>query len=297
MTNNTARRLDRARRDVRRVRPERRQDSIPRPFLKWVGGKGQLLDRLRPHIPARFGAYHEPFVGGGALFFALWRDRRVFETPAYLSDVNPELVDTYRALRDDVDSVIKALRGHHYEERYYYDTRALDPWQMPRADRAARMIYLNRSGFNGLYRVNKSGGFNVPFGRYTNPTICDEANLRAVSAALSSAAIMNDPFDGIVERARPGDLVYLDPPYVPVSRTSNFVSYAKTGFTTDDQETLATAVETLVDRGVFVMLSNSDTPWVRKRYCDLDVHRVPARRNINCNAKSRGPVNEVVVVG
>jgi len=265
--------------------------------LKWVGGKGQLLDRILPHMPASFGAYHEPFVGGGALFFGLWRDRRVVDKPVVLSDVNPELVDTYCALRDEVEAVIEALETHYYDETYYYDVRSVDPWTLSRAERAARMIFLNRSGFNGLYRVNKKGKFNVPFGRYTNPTICDELNLRAVSQALAHADIVNDGFTGVLERAESGDLVYFDPPYVPVSSTSNFVSYAKGGFTSDDQERLASVVETLIDRGVHVVLSNSETPWVKKRYRDLDVHRVPARRNINSNAARRGPVGEVVVVG
>ena len=294
---NTARSLARrGARAPRRVDRAAQQATTPRPFLKWVGGKGQLLQRLLPNIPEGFGNYHEPFVGGGALFFALTRERKLVRKQANLSDVNEELIDTYRALRDSVDDVIEALAQHRYESEYYYEVRAVDPWGLTRAERAARMIFLNRCGFNGLYRVNKSGQFNVPFGRYTNPKICDDENLRAVSKGLRGVSIEHRPFMSVGQRAEAGDVVYFDPPYVPVSPTANFTSYAQNGFSETDQESLARLVERLCDRGVHVMLSNSDTPWVRERYAQFDVHRVPARRNINSNAHRRGPVGEVVVL-
>ena len=297
---NTARPLKRTPvRQPRRLRPASSpaQHAMPRPFVKWVGGKGQLLERLLQRIPSDFGAYHEPFVGGGALFFGLWRQRRLQRRPAYLADINAELIDTYRALRDEVEDVMEALTVHHYDQEYYYDVRALDPWTMSRPERAARMIFLNRCGFNGLYRVNQRGKFNVPFGRYSNPNICDRENLTAVSRALDGVTLLNSPFSSVIDRAQPEDVVYFDPPYVPLSRTSNFVSNANRGFGEREQDTLAKTFETLVERGVYVVLSNSDTPWVRDRYEAFDLDRFPARRNINCNASRRGPVGEVLVVG
>jgi DNA adenine methylase len=278
------------------LKRRRRHSVTPRPFLKWVGGKGQLLDQIFEQLPSRFRRYHEPFTGGGAVFFGLWRSGRLAKKKAYLSDVNPELVDTYNSIKTQVEDVIEALSVHHYDSDYYYEVRAQDPWTLTRPQRAARMIFLNRCGFNGLYRVNKKGKFNVPFGRYVNPLICDEANLRQVSNTLQKAIIKNQGFETIVDRAQTGDLVYFDPPYVPVSGTSNFVSYAKAGFTQDDQEHLATIVETLSDKGVHVILSNSAAPWVVDRYSKFDVNIVPARRSINSKASQRGPVGEVVVV-
>ena len=264
--------------------------------MKWVGGKGQLLEQIFEQLPERFRRYHEPFTGGGAVFFGLARSGKLAKKRAYLSDVNPELVDTYQSIKIEVDDVIEALQAHHYDSDYYYEVRAQDPWTLSRPERAARMIFLNRCGFNGLYRVNKKGQFNVPFGRYVNPLICDEANLRQVSNALKKAVIKNQGFETIVERAQTGDLVYFDPPYVPVSDTANFVSYAKGGFSQDDQEKLACIVEELSDKGVHVILSNSDAPWVVDRYSKFDVNIVPARRSINSKASKRGPVGEVVVV-
>lgn len=265
--------------------------------MKWVGGKTQLLPELLANAPEQFRAYHEPFMGGAALFFALVRQERLGRRRAFLSDVNRELVDTYVAIRDEVEAVISALEQHAYEREHYYQVRALDPWAMRSAERAARLLYLNRTGFNGLYRVNRQGEFNVPFGRYTSPRICDAENLRAVSRALSGVAIEHRPFHGVVERAQPGDLVYFDPPYVPLSPTASFVSYAQGGFALEDQERLASVFDALAERGVRVMLSNSDTSWVRDRYARHRVHSVLARRNVNSKASARGPVGEVLVVG
>lgn len=269
----------------------------PRPFVKWVGGKTQLLGTLFDLMPARFTAYHEAFVGGGALFFGLTRADRLGNAKVFLSDVNQELISTYAAIRDDVANVIRALGQHPHDRDHYYALRAADPWSLPASARAARLLYLNRTGFNGLYRVNQSGGFNVPFGRYDNPKICDAENLLAVSKALRTASIEHRPFQTVLERASRGDFVYFDPPYVPVSATSSFVGYAKGGFNLDAQEQLATVFDTLVRRGVHVMLSNSDAPWVRNRYRDHQVVRVAARRNVNSKGADRGPVGEVVVVG
>jgi len=269
----------------------------PRPFLKWAGGKTQLIPQLVPKRPASFGAYHEPFVGGGALFFALHRAGLLEGKQVVLSDVNDELIDTYTAIRNQVARVIDLLKEHQdkHDKDYYYEIRDLKLTH--KAERAARMIYLNKTGFNGLYRVNRKGQFNVPLGRYVNPTICDEENLRAASRALRQAEIETTPFDAVLKRARRGDFVYFDPPYVPVSDTANFVGYAKDGFGRADQKSLAQLFRELKRRGVHVMLSNSDTPEVEKLYKGLRQDRVLARRQVNSRKDRRGPVGELVVLG
>jgi DNA adenine methylase len=270
--------------------------DVPRPFVKWVGGKTQLLAELFRLLPERFGDYHEPFMGGGAVFFGLSRHGALDGRRVSLSDVNRELVATYQAIRDDVSSVIRALSAHAYDKDHYYAVRGEDPWRLGAAARAARLVFLNRSGFNGLYRVNRRGEFNVPFGRYDNPRIVDEENLLAVSRALSAATVEHRDFETVIDRAEKGDLVYFDPPYVPVSATASFVGYAQGGFDMEAQERLGDVVDTLARRGVSVLLSNSDVPWMHTRYKQYRVERVLARRNVNSRASSRGPVGEVVVV-
>ncbi len=266
--------------------PER---PAPRPFLKWVGGKGQLLDQLWPLLPSMFGRYFEPFVGGGALFFARRPPR------AALTDVNTELIDCYRAIRDSVEEVIKALRKHDYEPNHYYAVRAVEPKNLGLAERAARTIFLNKTGFNGLYRVNAAGKFNVPFGRYTNPQFCDEDNLRSCSLALQGVAIRVRNFEAVARDAKPGDFVYFDPPYVPVSETSDFTSYVPGGFSWKQHEKLADVFRQLSRSGVYAMLSNSDTRAVRELYAGFSVHEVSATRSVNSNATRRGRVAEVVI--
>jgi DNA adenine methylase len=261
----------------------------PRPFLKWVGGKGQLLDQLRPLLPPMFGRYFEPFVGGGALFFA----RR--PPHASLRDVNEELIDCYCAIRDCVDDVITALRKHDYERDYYYAVRDWEPKALPPAKRAARTIFLNKTGFNGLYRVNRAGKFNVPFGRYTDPRFCDDDNLRCCSLALQGVDIRVRRFEAIVDDAKPGDFVYFDPPYVPVSETSDFTSYVAGGFSWKEHEKLADVFRRLSGKRVYAMLSNSDTRAVRELYAGFSVHEVYATRSVNSNAARRGKVAEVVI--
>lgn len=269
---------------------------LPRPFLKWAGGKVQLLRDLLAFVPSRFGAYHEPFVGGGALFFALHRAGRLENRKAHLSDANLELVTTYRAIRDDVDTVLALLEKHRHDRDHFYAVRAQDPASLSPAEQAARMIFLNKTGFNGLYRVNRSGRFNVPFGRHTNPTICDRENLLAASRALQGVEVTCEGFETVLSRAQSGDFIYFDPPYVPLSRTANFTSYARDGFDLPDQERLAQVVCALAKRQVAVMLSNSDTPWVRERYRDFHQVRLLARRHVNCRASGRAPVGERLVL-
>jgi DNA adenine methylase len=265
------------------------RDRLPRPFLKWAGGKSQLLAQYESLLPAKWSRYHEPFLGGGALFFHLHPER------ASLGDANAELIDCYRAVRDELEAVVEALRRHPYESDHYYAVRALDPGALPLPERAARTIYLNRTGFNGLYRVNASGGFNVPFGRYVNPRILDEANLRACSEVLREADLACAPFAAVLECARRGDFVYFDPPYQPLSKTSFFTAYAKGGFGQAEQRELAGVFADLDRRGVLAMLSNSDAPLVHELYHRYRIDRVQARRSINANSERRGAISEVVV--
>lgn len=263
--------------------------AAARPFLKWAGGKGQLLGELRSQIPARYGRYFEPFLGGGALFFDVLPKKGV------LSDVNAEIVGCYIAVRDQVEELIRALKAHRYDARHYYAVRGTDPNSLLPVERAARTIFLNKTGFNGLYRVNRSGKFNVPFGRYAKPLICDESNLRACSVALAHTEISVCDFEKTAGRARAGDFVYFDPPYVPVSRTATFTAYAPGGFGAEAQERLSRVFRRLADRKVHVLLSNSDVPAIRELYASYRTCVVKASRTINSNASRRGPVSEVLV--
>jgi DNA adenine methylase len=267
--------------------------ALPSPFLKWAGGKRQLLPRILQAAPERMGTYYEPFLGGGAVFFALVAQGRRFDG-AVLGDANEELIRCYRAVQRDVGAVITALRRHRYDRDYYYRVRDHD---RPRSDagRAARLIFLNRCGYNGLYRVNRSGKFNVPFGRYKNPVICDVTKLEAAALALRRAKLVHGDFDETLEGARDGDFVYLDPPYVPLSPTSSFTAYAKTPFDDVAQTRLATTLRDLGARRIQALLSNSDCVETRRLYHALPSQRVPVRRAINSVAANRGAVGELLV--
>lgn len=271
--------------------------KAPRPFLKWAGGKRSSLPFLLRAVPSSFRGYYEPFVGGAALFFALSSHRFLSDDHLYrLSDINTELMSTYVAVRDSVDAVIDALKPHKYDQEHYYRVRTLCPEDLSLPHRAARMIYLNRTGFNGLYRVNRAGLFNVPFGKYVNPVICDEANLRACAAVLARVDLVCAPFQSILEIAAQEDLVYFDPPYVPLSQTSSFVSYAQDGFGMLEQEELALVFDELNRRGSYVILSNSDTSWVRSRFQAYEIRAVEVNRRINSKGSARGAVGEVLVI-
>lgn len=265
------------------------------PFIKWVGGKGRLLPLLLPMLPKAASAMRhvEPFVGGGAFFFHRVPQR------ALLCDVNPSLVDTYLAIRDEVESVIDALTGlakEHANGAYYsVRERYNRERSASRAERAAMFVYLNKTCFNGLHRVNRRGEFNVPEGRYNNPRILDAPGLRLASLALQDAEIKNQGFEALLSSARPGDFVYFDPPYAPVSATSSFTSYAVDDFGASDQERLRDVFNELDRRGCKLMLSNSDVPFIRELYRDFRIDVIPAPRAINCRADKRGAVNEVVV--
>ncbi len=280
-----------------------------KPFLKWAGGKGALLPELLRLLPPKFARYHEPFLGGGALYFALKARGHKLEQ-AKLNDLCKPLMFTYSCVRDHVDDVIIELARHAqstFEEdgktlraNYYAGVRQFDrspTYDTLRCDvRAARFIYLNKTCFNGLYRVNKKGHFNVPIGKFkTPPVICNTIVLRAASEALQGAQIFNSSFADRVDDVRKHDLVYFDPPYVPLNATSDFTGYTEGGFGSDQQELLAAAFEEIARRGAYAMLSNADAPWVRNRYKNFRIETVQAPRSINSKAAKRGPINEVVV--
>ena len=266
--------------------PERLRAS---PFLKWVGGKTSLLPELLKHVPGRLRGYHEPFVGGGALFFAV-QPRR-----AFLADNNAELVHCYRQVRDDVYGVLDALAHHVYERGHFHEVRALDPLRLGPAERAARLIYLNKTCFNGLWRVNRAGRFNVPIGRYKNPRFNDPSALINASQALRGVEITHAPFEESLAAVAPGDFVYLDPPYDPVSATAHFSSYTADGFSWEDQRRLANACVILNRRGVRFLLSNSATDRIRELYRGFELRTVRAPRFINSKGAGRGRVDELLV--
>jgi DNA adenine methylase len=297
-----------------------------RPLLKWAGGKRQLLPVLASYYPPRFSRYIEPFMGSAAVFFDLLKTGRLARRTIILADVNPDLIGCYRTLRDRPEAVIRALTALASQYRAggaecYYDVRdsrfnplraalqsratsPADVAEMYTPELAAMLIFLNRTGFNGLFRLNRRGGFNVPAGRYTNPRICDEDHLRAVAWALArpGVTIALRPFEKTLAEAGAGDFVYCDPPYAPLNRTSSFANYTADGFNSFDHRRLQQAVIAACTRGAYVVVSNSSasdilhaytTPEARK--VNLQVKPVPARRAINSRASSRGPVNELII--
>jgi DNA adenine methylase len=263
--------------------------------LKWAGGKRQLVERILAVVPRKVDTYYEPFVGGGAVFFALAAEKQRRFRRAVLADANAELVSCYQAIQADVDAVIGELAQYRYDRDCYYETREQDPSLLSRAQRAARLIYLNRCGYNGLYRVNSKGRFNVPFGRYKNPVICDVPRLRAAHAALQHARVVCRDFEATLGPATARDFVYMDPPYVPVSRTSSFTKYAERGFDLDEQRRLARLLRALGAARVPALLSNSDCGVTRDLYRGLRPRSVLVGRAINSVAHRRGAVAELLV--
>lgn len=267
-------------------------------FVKWAGGKGQLIEQYKPLFPKKFDRYLEPFVGSGAVFFYIVQNYR----PAgfVISDINEELINAYEIIRDDVERLVVELRQHkeyHMAEgkKYYLAIRATDPGELPKLERAARFIYLNKTCFNGLYRVNSKDEFNVPMGSYKNPDIVQETKLRIVSKLLKSVIIRNLPFERTCEMAQKGDFVYFDPPYYPLKKGKSFTTYTKDVFLEEEQKKLAEVYKKLDKKGCFVMLSNSDTEFVKGLYSEYSIHIVQAARTINCNGYARGKINEIVV--
>ena len=265
-------------------------DGRPKPPVKWAGGKGQLIPQFEPLFPKEgYDLYLEPFVGGGAVFFHLSPRK------AMLFDSNDELINFYLVVRDHPEELLEDLKKHKNTREYYYSVRALDPHHLSPIERASRLLYLNKTGYNGLWRVNSKGKHNVPFGRYKNPKIVDEENLHLVSRALKNAEILCDDFSRVLDYAKPNAFVYLDPPYHPLSETANFTGYTSDAFGEEDQRRLAEVFQKLDSIGCLVMLSNSDTPFIRELYDGYDMQVVHAKRAINSRADRRGPINELVI--
>jgi DNA adenine methylase len=269
-------------------------EVVASPVVKWVGGKTKLLPELLSRMPEKFNRYYEPFAGGAALFFRLAPRRAV------LADSNHDLIGLYTAIANDVGAVIRRLQMHReaHDESHYYEVRTRwndreVSWSTP--ERAAAFIYLNKTCFNGLWRVNRSGAFNVPIGRYTDPPICVPETLRAAQQVLSRAEIRRAEYRAATADARAGDFVYFDPPYDPLTPTANFTSYTSNVFGPEQQQELADTARALVARGCRVMLSNSDTPFIRSLYKGMRIDRVKCSRAINSNAAKRGDVDEVII--
>jgi DNA adenine methylase len=291
-----------------------------RPFLKWAGGKRQLLRELRRFVPPSFAAYHEPFLGSGALFFDLWRHGMLQGAACHLGDANPDLLGVYRALAENVDGVLDQLRqlaaAHQGAGAAAYYRVRDDRFNPERRLRlgsaspsypvhlAAMFIYLNRTGYNGLFRLNARGDFNVPVGRYASPRICDEATLRGAAAVLASPSVNlhHGSFTEVGKAAGPRDLVYFDPPYAPLSATSRFTAYTPASFSDEDQRELQQLVVTLAERRCTVIVSNSTASVVTDLYearearrAGLRTYRIPARRAINSKGSKRGTVEEYII--
>lgn len=274
-------------------------EEKPKPFVKWVGGKRQLLRQFRElglypldGFNPITNTYFEPFVGGGAVFFDL------FPKKAELSDLNKELVTTYNVIKNDVESLIKSLKKHKHDKEYFLKIRAKDLNKLSDLEIASRFIYLNRTCFNGMYRVNSRGEFNVPFGKYNNPLICDEENLRRVSKALQKVSIKHQDYKEVLKKAKSGDFIYFDPPYHPVSKTASFTSYTAESFLDKEQIELRDTFVELHKRGCFVMLSNSDAPFINEIYSKIKgvkINKIMAGRAINSKASGRGKITEVLI--
>lgn len=265
---------------------------VARPILKWVGGKQQLLPELVARVPAAYGRYIEPFVGGGALFFALAPERAV------IADANPELINLYRQVAGAVEAVIAALAPMAVDEDAFYAERALRFEDLDPVRAAARTLYLNKTCYNGLYRVNRRGAFNVPFGRHASPPrVCDPDRLRAASRLLARAEILCGDYRAVLERtARAGDFVFLDPPYLPVGRHADFKRYTATQFREADHEAMAPVVEDLARRGCTVVLTNANHPRLHALYAAHDVAVVATRRHVNSKADGRRGEDAIVTL-
>ena len=271
-----------------------------KPFVKWVGGKRQLLAKITPLIPEAFTRYVEPFTGGGAVFFSLSQRLQEGQVPAWLNDINPELVNAYHVVRDAPDELLADLRTHIHSKDYFLSLRSLDRQagglsSLSPIKRASRFIYLNRTAFNGMYRVNAKGQFNVPFGRYKNPAIADADTIYSCSKMLQKVEISCSGFEGVLPQAGAGDFVYLDPPYIPLNKTSYFTSYSDTGFVHTDQITLAELIRDMDERGVRFIASNAFVPELRDMYSGFTILEVKATRAINANKDGRHAVSEALI--
>ena len=275
-----------------------KHNKLVLPIVKWAGGKRQLLPEIRKYIPEKYSTYYEPFVGGGAVFFDIQPKK------AIINDVNSELINLYKVVKNNVDVLIKDLGKHKNEADYFYEVRSWDRnldiyKQLSDVERASRIHFLNKTCYNGLFRVNQAGQFNAPYGRYKNPNIENKITLKAVSKYLNQANIefRNTDFEEAVKGVRKGAFIYFDPPYDPVSDSSNFTGYAKGGFNRDEQIRLKKLCDKLNRRGIKFLLSNAATDFILDLYNEEDyrIKIIPAKRTINSNGDNRGEVNEVLV--
>jgi len=283
--------------DVKRNKNKKAKTIVenPHPFLKWAGGKRQLLSQIDLYIPKSFNKYIEPFVGGGALFFYL------LPKNAILNDINQDLINTYRVIKENVSELITSLKKHKNEEEYFYKIRSVDrnldefkTWSD--IEKASRIIYLNRCCYNGLYRVNSKGYFNAPFGKYKNPKICNEENLKLVHKVLKDVKLMNISFELCLNYAKKDDFIYFDPPYVPISESANFTSYTKSSFKKEDQIKLFNVFKELDQKGCKLLLSNSYNEFILKLYKNYQINIVYAKRAINSNPDKRGEIKEILII-
>lgn len=274
-----------------------KKNRLIAPFVKWVGGKRQLLDTIKEVIPPTnsYNTYYEPFIGGGALFFELKPNKAV------INDSNQELINVYKVIKNDLDALIEDLKTHDNNSEYFYKIRLLDRYplftNLTNIQKASRFIYLNKTCYNGLYRVNSAGQFNSPFGRYKNPNIVNEPILRAVSLFLNSSEvnILNGDYSKALEEADNNSFVYIDPPYHPLSDTSNFTGYIPGGWNEKDQIRLKKTCDNLNERGVKFLLSNSSANFIKELYADYEILTVEAIRSINSDASQRGEVDEFLI--
>jgi DNA adenine methylase len=273
-------------------------NPLVKPFVKWAGGKRQLVPTiLANHLPKNYNlqTYYEPFIGGGALLFSLQPKKAV------INDSNAELINCYKIIKNSLDELIEDLKNHKNNEYYYYDIRDWDREKnfksKTEVQRASRIIFLNKTCYNGLFRVNSQGQFNVPFGKYKNPNILDIAVLKAVNKYLNEnqVRILNSDFQEAVKDAKPGDFIYLDPPYDPVSETASFTGYDVNGFNKQEQRRLKEVFDDLNSRGCHILLSNACTEFIEDLYKDYLHTKISAIRAINCNGKKRGKVDEILV--
>lgn len=272
------------------------KNKLVAPVVKWVGGKRQLLDEITPLLPQKITTYCEPFLGGGAVLFSIQPSK------AIVNDLNEDLITVYRVIKDNVEGLIQSLKKHENTLAYFYAVRDMDrdkkAYQaLPDVEKASRLIYLNKTCFNGLFRVNSSGEFNTPFGYYKKPNIVNEPVLRAVSGYFhdSDISFYSEDFARTLDRVGKGGFVYLDPPYDPVSDTASFTGYHKGGFDRNEQVRLKKCCDALTQRGVKFLLSNSATDFITDLYRDYNIKIVQAKRAINSNASRRGAIDEVLV--
>ena len=278
------------------MKKQSRKNKLVTPFVKWVGGKRQLIKEIEKHIPDRFSRYYEPFVGGGAVLFHLQPRKAV------INDSNEELINLYEVIKEAPDKLIEDLKKHTNEEEYFYKIRRVDRdkdayRELSNIQRASRIIYLNKTCYNGLFRVNSAGEFNSPFGRYKNPNIVNEIKIKAVSNYLANndVRILNTDYETMLANIRKGAFVYFDPPYDPISNSSSFTGYTKSRFDRSEQERLKSVCDKLNKRGIKFLLSNSSTNFIRDLYQDFIIHTVEANRAVNSKGSRRGKIAEVLV--